>query len=174
MYKVDVPYTDYFDNDTQRVETMYFNINAFELAEIAVEYPEGLGEYVRRVTSSRDNQAAFAVMKTLFVRGYGRRQEVDGRWRFVKNPNWLTEILPSPEFEAFYLMLSDTPFAVKFWNGLISEELLKRAQLIQENGEILPPESKPDTKKFRDMTLEEQVAALREKAAAGGVVLDAE
>lgn len=174
MHKIEIEYTDYFNNNEKRTDELYFNINAFELAEIAVDFDEGLGEYMRTALSSGRNKDAFKVLKLLFIRGYGRRKEIDGRWRFIKNPDWIVELLPSPEFEAFYLKLADnTQFATDFWNGLVSEELLKRAKLLQENGEVLPPLSpNTDGKKFRDLSLEEQVALMRQKAAANGLSLD--
>lgn len=159
---MDQPYNDYFNNDKPAVETFYFNINAFELAEIAVEFEGDLGEYMRTAFGDKENyKDGFKVLKLLFIKGYGRRQKgTDGegneRMRFVKRPEWVGELLPSPEFEAFYLRLTeDTEFATAFWNGLVSEELLKRAKLIEERGDVLPAAPK-DGKKFRDLPIEEQ------------------
>jgi hypothetical protein len=174
VHKVDITYKDYFDGNQTRTETMYFNVNAFELAEMAAEFdgPSGLVEYMRKAFATDENyKDGFQVLKMLFVKGYGRRQEIEGRSRFIKNPAWLSEILPSPEFEAVFLKLSsDTKFATDFWNGIVSEELLARAEQIREaQGEEKPAPSK---KLFRDMTLEEQVAAMKERAAASGVSLE--
>jgi hypothetical protein len=168
VYTADITYTDYFDKDQPRTERMLFNINAFELSEIMLDFEdaeEGLGGYMERALKEKRNADAFAVLKLLFVRGYGRRIEIDGRSRFIKKPEWILELLPSPEFEAFYLRLSsDTKFGMDFWNGLISKELLDRAEQIQAL-EPAPEGDKP-AKKFRDMSLEEQVAHLQKKVAA--------
>lgn len=164
MHAVDIQYTDYFTNKTA-TERMYFHVNAFELAEIMVEFENeegGLPGYVRRHSEGKEmmTKELFSVLKMLFVRGYGRREERDGRSRFIKRASWLEELTPSPEFEAFYLKLgSNEKFATAFWNGLVSPELLKQAEAINAN-EPPAPENKP---KFRDLSLEEQLRLMRER-----------
>lgn len=171
MYKVSILYKDYFNDNKEAYEDLYFNLNAFELAEIAVEFEAdgGIKKYMTESLKSQDYKNAFKVLKMLFVSGYGRRQVTSDRVRFIKKPEWVLEILPSPEFEAFYLRLtSDNDFAEAFWHGLVSEDLLERAKQVQEIEEI---KEKPamDGKKFRDLSLEEQVAALQAKIAANEV-----
>lgn len=174
MYKVDIPYKDLFTGK-DAVETMYFHINAFELAEIMLEFTDeedGLSGYVRRHSAGIDtmNKELFSVLKMLFVRGYGRREERDGRSRFIKRPAWLEELLPSPEFEAFYMKLgSNAKFSTAFWNGLVSAELLKQAEAINENKDVAPSKTK-----FRDLPMEEQVRLLREKIPAAELPENAE
>lgn len=168
MYKVDIPYRDYFNDDKEAVETLYFNLTAFELAEIAVEFESegGIQKYMTESLQSDNYANAFKVLKMLFVRGYGRRLETEGRSRFIKKPEWVAELLPSPEFEAFYLQLtSDTKFAEAFWHGLVNEELLKKAQQVQEV-EVLEKQQVSGGKNFRDLPLEEQVKLLQAKVAA--------
>lgn len=176
---MDIEYKDFFDGNKTKTETMYFNISAFELAELAVEFngPSGFADYMRKAFETEENyKEGFAALKMLFVQSYGRREKrVDSegveRVRFIKKPEWVAELLPSPEFEAVFLKLSsDAKFATAFWTGLVSEEMLARATAITEADGAPTPE--PGKKKFRDMTLQEQVAAMREKAAARGVTLD--
>lgn len=166
MYQVDIKYRDLFTNE-EATERLYFNLTAFELAEIAVEFEDkgGIEEHMKKSLQGGDYKDAFQVLKLLFINGYGRREEREGRSRFVKRPEWLHEILPSPEFESFYLRLtSDTEFATKFWNGLVSEELLKKAKEYQENGDV---QARPDVagQKYRELPLEEQVKLLQAKIA---------
>jgi hypothetical protein len=137
VHKVMVPYTDYINDGEQRIEEMYFNINAFELAEIAASFgEEDIEKYMHKAFSDGGNyQNGFKVLKLLFVAGYGRRKMDDesGRYRFYKNPDWVAQLLPSPEFEAFYLKLTDdAKFAAEFWNGMVSKELLERAKKLQK------------------------------------------
>lgn len=170
MHRVTVPYKDWFDDDKPKLETMFFNINAFELAEIAAEFDDDLGEYMRRAFGKDGTyKDGFRVLRLLFIKGYGRRQKgTDGdgneRIRFVKNPAWIMELLPSPEFEAFYLKLTDdATFAAAFWNGLVSAELLARANKIQAVEDVKPVEGKGDTK-FRDLPVHEQAELMRLRA----------
>lgn len=165
MHKVTVPYEDWFDDDKKKLETFFFNINAFELAEIAAEFDDDLGEYMRQAFGKDGNyKDGFKVLKLLFIKGYGRRQEsVDGsgRMRFVKDPRWIMELLPSPEFEAFYLKLTDdTEFAIEFWNKLVSKELLERAKKIQAAEDVKKVDTGGD-ESLSDMSLEEQVRLLK-------------
>jgi hypothetical protein len=163
VYNVQISYKDYFDGK-DAVESMYFHINAFELAEIMLEFEDeegGLPGYVRKYSEGIDKMSKelFSVLKMLFVRGYGRREERDGRSRFIKRASWLEELIPSPEFEAFYVKLgSNEKFATAFWNGLVSPELLKQAEAINANEDVSAPKTK-----FRDLPLEEQVQLLRKK-----------
>jgi hypothetical protein len=168
VYKVDIPYKDYFDGDKEKIETLYFNLTAFELAEIAVEFESegGIKDYMTKSLESENYKNAFKVLKMLFVGGYGRRQEIGDRVRFIKKPEWLLEILPSPEFGAFYMKVTtDNDFAEAFWNGLAPPELMEQAAKIQEIEEL---KAKPtqDGKKFRDLTLQEQMAEIQAKIAA--------
>jgi hypothetical protein len=165
MHKVTVPYTDWFDDDKSKTETFYFNINAFELAEIAAEFDDDLGEYMRRSFGKDGNyKDGFKVLKLLFIKAYGRRQEsVDGsgRMRFVKDPRWIMELLPSPEFEAFYLKLTDdTEFAVSFWNGIVSKELLERSKKIAAADDIKKVDT-GTTDNLSELSLEEQLRVLK-------------
>lgn len=167
MHAVEIDYKDLFTGKDAK-EKMYFHINAFELAEMLFEYEDedgGLPGYVRRHSAGIEkmNKELFGVLKQLFIRGYGRRLESDGRSRFVKRAAWIEELLPSPEFEAFYIQLgSNEKFAMSFWNGLVSAELMKRAEEINQN----EPPSKTEKPKFRDLPLEDQVRLLREKVPA--------
>lgn len=170
MHKVDISYRDYFNDDKPAVETMYFNINAWELAEIAAEFDDDLAEYMRKAFGEGGNyKDGFKVLKLLFIKGYGRRKEASdgsGRIRFVKDPAWIAELLPSPEFEAFYLKLTDDEkFATDFWNGLVSAELLERANKIRNSDEVKPTATGTD-EKYRDLPLEEQLALIQAKIAA--------
>jgi hypothetical protein len=169
LHKVDIPYKDYFNDDKPAIATFYFNINAFELAEIAVMFDGDLGEYMRRSFGTDGNfKDGFKVLKLLFIRGYGRRElGTDGvRWRFIKKPEWIAELLPSPEFEAFYLKLTDdAEFSSAFWNGLVSEELLKRAKLLEEGGAVEKPAEGPGDVKFRDLSIEDQFKLFQTKLA---------
>lgn len=165
MHKVTVNYEDWFDDDKKKMETFFFNINAFELAEIAAEFDDDLGEYMRKAFGDDGNyKDGFKVLKMLFIKGYGRRLEsIDGsgRMRFVKDPRWIMELLPSPEFEAFYLKLTDdTEFAISFWNGLVSKELLGRAKKLQSADDFKPVKTGTD-EKLSELSLEDQVKLLK-------------
>lgn len=174
MHKVDIEYIDYVNDDKKTVETFYFNITVFELVELMAEFDGDLGEYMRRAFSDPSNyKDGFKILRLLAMKGYGRRQPAsDGtdRMRFVKKPEWIQELRPSPEFEALYLKLEDdTEFATKFWNGLVSKELMERANKLRESGEVLPPAApaiSDSPKNPRDMSHEELVAALQAKTAA--------
>lgn len=178
MHTLDVDYTDLFTNE-KRQKRMYFHITAFEFAELAADFgsPAEFAEFFQKAFSDKATYSeGFKGIKMLFVTGYGRRKKNDSSEQgdiFVKNPQWLQELIPSPEFEAVFLkMTTDAKFAASFWNGLVSEELIAAAQKIQDANAVAPtPEGK---KKFRDMTLEEQVAALQARAASKGVSLDDE
>lgn len=171
MHRVTVPYKDWFDDDKPKLETMFFNINAFELAEIAAEFDDDLGEYMRRAFGKDGTyKDGFRVLRLLFIKGYGRRQKgTDGdgneRIRFVKNPAWIMELLPSPEFEAFYLKLTDhTEFAVSFWNGLVSPDLLERAKKFQEAGDVKKVDTGTDTS-LAELPIEDQIKVLQARLA---------
>ena len=164
MHKVTVAYKDFFADDPEKVEheDLYFNVNAFELAEMLAELnvPD-FDEYMRAAIEKQDLPVVFKVLKMLFIAGYGRREKVGDRWRFIKKPEWLLEILPSPEFEVFYLNLStDANFAAEFWNGLVSKELLSRAKQLQELGEVETLPTGAQGKKFSELTLKEQAALM--------------
>lgn len=167
MYTVDIKYKDYFD-DKEKTERLYFNLTAFELAEIAVEFESvgGIKKYMVESLANENYKDAFKVLKMLFINGYGRRQEIGDRVRFIKKPEWILEILPSAEFGAFYMKVTtDTAFAEAFWNGLAPAELMEQAAKVQEIEDL---KAKPDQdgKKFRDLSLQEQMEEIRKKIAA--------
>jgi hypothetical protein len=182
VHKADIEYVDYINGDKKAVETFYFNITVFELVELMADFPGDLSDVMRRAFSDPSNyKDGFRVLRALAVKGYGRRKPAeDGtdRMRFIKKPEWIQELLPSPEFEALYLKLEDdTEFATKFWNGLVSKELMDRANKIREAEDGQPaatPAISDKPKKFRDMTAEEKLAALQAKVSAKGIKLDEE
>lgn len=164
MHIITVDYIDYVNNDEKRREQMAFNLNAWELSELTVQFPEGIGEYMETALKEERAKDALAVLKLLFIHAYGRRQpraDDPKRYEFLKNPAWLMSLLPSPEFEAFYLMLSnDTKFATEFWNGIVTPELLKRALEIAEKEGKKAPE-----KTTLDLPLDEQIKRLMQQKA---------
>lgn len=172
MYKIDVEYKDLFTNE-KRKETMFFNLTAFEFAQMAADFggPDKLGKALEKAYSdTRTYNDGFAILKLLFTSAYGRRQHDGdtGRDRFIKNPKWVQqELTPSPEFEAVFLKLSsDAKFSTAFWKGIISEELIAAAEKIYEadgTTDGLPDQEKKV--RFDDLPAEEKVKLLQAKLA---------
>lgn len=106
MYKHTVECVDY--NGNPYTEDLYFNLSKAEVAEMQLTYPEGLDEYIKKITKEgkEDVPEMTRFFKELLLKSYGVKSE-DGR-RFVKTPEVVSDFLQSDAYsEMFYLLLSD-------------------------------------------------------------------
>lgn len=127
MLKKTITYKDY--DGVERTEDHYFNLTQTELAEIALDLPDGISEI--DVTESNEKAAmklidklggkgVFKFIKDLMLKSYGIR--VDGR-RFEKSEKISTEFSQTLAFDTMFMeLVSDDVAAANFVNAVIPAE----------------------------------------------------
>ena len=132
MLKKTIKYTDY--NGVERVEDHYFNLNQFELTELAAELQDGLFEAVNEGSDRTQQQTAIRIhdklggkgiiefIKKLVIKSYGVKSP-DGK-RFIKNQELCDEFVQSIAFDTFMMeLMSDDMAAANFVNAIIPANL---------------------------------------------------
>lgn len=134
MLKQVVKYTNY--NGQEDTETLFFNINRVELAELLDLLPqleafiENIGTEEREVTIPEIKEI-LSIIKTLIKVAYGERSE-DGK-HFRKSEEIFTDFSQSAVYDAFVMSLFDNggEGAMKFMIEVLPKDL---------QGEALPAE----------------------------------
>ena len=124
-----VTYRDYDNNE--RIETLYFNMNRFELTEFAAELPDDMLKNLSGTSTMQDmvhaaNELGFkniiSFVKSLVLRSYGIKGE-DGR-RFIKNEKLSEEFSQTIAFDTLMTeLMSDDNAAANFVNSIIPADM---------------------------------------------------
>lgn len=144
MLKKTVTYRDYDNNE--RTETLWFNMNRFELTEFAAELPDDLFkglsgannmETVSRIANEMGSKGVIDFIKNLVLKSYGEKSE-DGR-RFKKSPELSEEFSQTIAFDTFMSeLLSDDNAAANFVNSIIPADMAEKLTEVKSGIGELP------------------------------------
>ena len=144
MLKKTVTYRDYDNNE--RTETLWFNMNSFELTEFAAELPDDLFkglsgannmETVSRIANEMGSKGVIDFIKNLVLKSYGEKSE-DGR-RFKKSPELSEEFSQTIAFDTFMSeLLSDDNAAANFVNSIIPADMAEKLTEVKSGIGELP------------------------------------
>lgn len=144
MLKKTVTYRDYDNNE--RTETLWFNMNRFELTEFAAELPDDLFkglsgennmETVSRIANEMGSKGVIDFIKNLVLKSYGEKSE-DGR-RFKKSPELSEEFSQTIAFDTFMSeLLSDDNAAANFVNSIIPADMAEKLSEVKSGIGELP------------------------------------
>lgn len=119
MFTIKVKYTDF--NDTEREETLYFNLSKTELLDLEVAYPGGLEAYGSHMSDNLDRKEFVDFVHDLLKRTYGVK-DPSGK-RFIKSPEVFDEFKQSSAYdEIFFKLLTDDKFAYDFLTAAIPRD----------------------------------------------------
>ena len=144
MLKKTVTYRDYDSNE--RTETLWFNMNRFELTEFAAELPDDLFkslsgainmETVSRIANEMGSKGVIDFIKNLVLKSYGEKSD-DGR-RFKKSPELSEEFSQTIAFDTFMSeLLSDDNAAANFVNSIIPADMAEKLSEVKSGIGELP------------------------------------
>lgn len=144
MLKKTVTYRDYDNNE--RTETLWFNMNRFELTEFAAELPDDLFknlsgannmETVSRIANEMGSKGVIDFIKNLVLKSYGEKSD-DGR-RFKKSPELSEEFSQTIAFDTFMSeLLSDDNAAANFVNSIIPADMAEKLSEVKSGIGELP------------------------------------
>lgn len=120
MYKHEITYTDY--NGEERTKTLYFNLNAAELAKMEANASGGLETYLKGIIEARDNAAIWNILEKIVLTAYGEKRP-DGS--FAKENGKLAEkFIETKAYPDFMVWLfeNNTENATKFLKQIIPQE----------------------------------------------------
>lgn len=136
----------YFDLDGNQVtETFYFHLSKMEVLELEVEFPGGLGEYLRRIKEADDGKKILAAFREVIGRTIGRRS-ADGK-HFEKNEQIRNEFLGSDAYsELIFHLATDAKAGAEFMNAVVPSDLQASVErLVANSATPAQEESKPKT-----------------------------
>ena len=144
MLKKTVTYRDYDNNE--RTETLWFNMNRFELTEFAAELPDDLFkslsgannmETVSCIANEMGSKGVIDFIKNLVLKSYGEKSD-DGR-RFKKSPELSEEFSQTIAFDTFMSeLLSDDNAAANFVNSIIPADMAEKLSEVKSGIGELP------------------------------------
>ena len=127
-----VTYRDYDNNE--RTETLYFNMNRFELTEFAAELPDDMFKNlsgasnmqdISRIANEMGSKSIISFIKNLVLKSYGIKGE-DGR-RFIKSEKLSEEFSQTIAFDTFMAeLMSDDNAAANFVNSIIPADMANK------------------------------------------------
>jgi hypothetical protein len=167
MLKQTVNFKDYNDQDSE--ETLYFNLNKSEMADLLDLQPQ-LEEWARKTNGpereldSNEIREFFDILKRLVDVSYGQRS-ADGK-RFVKDDALLRDFKQSAAYDAFLFSLFEDPQnAVNFMTAILPKDLVAQAEVGQTADVVQLPssETKDGEKKFSDYTQQELIEMPQEQ-----------
>ena len=136
MLKETITYDDF--DGVSTTEEMYFNLTKLELAEMAMELPDGLADNLTAdstpadilnvITAKLGRKGIVEFIKLLVIKAYGvKKVGQDGKTRFVKNKQVAEDFESSPAFSAFVMeLISNDDASGRFFNGIIPSDLVEQ------------------------------------------------
>ena len=135
MIKWHIKYTDY--DGVQREEDFYFGLNKAEIIEMNFSKDGGYEKYLRRIVDEQDARSLLAEFKHLICISYGVKSD-DGK-RFVKSKELTDQFLQTEAYaELFTELANNTDSITRFVNGILPDEVRKKAEEASRNGSVLP------------------------------------
>lgn len=127
-------------------EDFWFNLNKGELATLALSRPGGgLEDYLQEIIKSEDNRAILAMFKEILALSVGRRK---GSRQFEKSDDITQDFVQSEAYSELLMeLLSNPPYAVEFFNGILPPELVTRMEEVN-----LPEEREYSDAEYLEMS----------------------
>lgn len=124
MISKTITYNDY--NGVERTETFYFHLTKAEIMKLEMSTHGGYAEMIERIVNAKDAPAIMATFEELIHKSYGVKTP-DGRG-FVKRKEDLEAFIQTEAYsELFMELLTDTDYAIKFFNGVIPADVAQQA-----------------------------------------------
>lgn len=117
MFKVNVEYKDFLDNDQK--DTLRFNISETEMMDLASKDPSFKVDYLRYLMTDGTGIEMVDILRKLIVVSYGELSE-DGK-KFRKSDERTLDFVQSAAYDKLFDMLvygDDMEFAKKFLIGI--------------------------------------------------------
>lgn len=128
MLKKTITYSDF--NGNKRTEDFYFNLSEAELAQLQLSENGGYTEWVQDIANAGDNKTLAQIFKDIIMLAYGEKS-TDGKYFFKQDPDGRSLANRFAQTEAFSVLymelITNTDAASAFMNGIIPEELKKKA-----------------------------------------------
>lgn len=125
MLKKTITYKDY--NGVERTEDFYFNLTEAELMKMEWGTAGGIADTIQAIVKAKDNVTIVKLFEDIIAKAYGKKSP-DGR-RFIKNQEVLDDFQQTEAYSKLYMELAtNEDAAAEFINGVIPEDLAKRAQ----------------------------------------------
>lgn len=124
MISKTITYNDY--NGVERTETFYFHMTKAEIMKLEMSTHGGYAEMIERIVNAKDAPAIMATFEELIHKSYGVKTP-DGRG-FVKRKEDLEAFIQTEAYsELFMELLTNTDYAIKFFNGVIPADVAQQA-----------------------------------------------
>lgn len=116
MLKKTIKYFDFDGNE--REEDFYFNLTRAEAIELELGIEGGVEQYIKKITSDKDNRSIVDFFKDIILRSYGEKS-ADGK-RFMKSAEISNGFASTEAYsELFIELTSSTEAATAFFNGIV-------------------------------------------------------
>lgn len=124
MISKTMTFVDY--NGVERTETYYFHLTKAELTKMEMSTHGGYAEMIERIVQAKDAPAIMSVFEELIHKSYGVKTP-DGRG-FVKRKEDLEAFVQTEAYSDLFMeLLTDTEYAIKFFNGVIPADIAQQA-----------------------------------------------
>lgn len=124
MVTKEITFIDY--NGQERTEKYQFNFSKAELAEMELSVNGGLSAMMERIKETDDRPELMRIFKDLLLKSYGVKS-TDGK-RFMKSEELREQFSQTEAYSELYMeLLTNTDAAIKFFNGLIPNDLKDKA-----------------------------------------------
>lgn len=136
MYKVTEKFKDYMG--IEREEEFYFNLDEAELYKLQLEEVGGFREMLEAIVKKKDIPQMIKVFDKIIDSSYGVRS-ADGRnfYKGYLKPEVLVDFKSTKAYSQIYTRFAtDAEFAAEFIRNVIPEDLAKKVEEMQENGEV--------------------------------------
>lgn len=151
MLSKEITYEDYTGNKVK--ETFYFHMNKADVAEFKYRKDgSDIVDVLSRIMSDENVRGVLDMLKDLARHGVGRKINVDGKERFVKDDEARSALFDTDAYSELMFELIDKPeYAAKFIAGMLPKDLAKSMEEASE-GEDLKNMSKEEiANKMREL-----------------------
>lgn len=138
MFKKEITYTNF--DDVEVKETFYFNLMASELQEMQLTTQGGMTSILQRIVDTKDVVETTKMFKDIILKAYGEKSD-DGK-HFVKSKEISERFSQTMAYDALFMeIFSDADKAAAFVNGLLPQDLVKKAAALREKDRIQNPQT---------------------------------
>lgn len=118
MYRMKVDYVDY--NGEARNETLFFNLNQAEIAEMSVSEEGGLDKKIIEIFNTKDRKELIRIIKSIVLKAYGVKS-TDGK-TFRKSDAMREDFENSAAYPVVFMKLAtDDKIAAEFMNNVVPQ-----------------------------------------------------
>lgn len=137
MFKKEITYTNF--DDVEVKEIFYFNLMASELQEMQLTTQGGMTAILQRIIDTKDVVETTKMFKDIILKAYGEKSD-DGK-HFVKSKEISEKFSQTMAYDALFMeIFSDADKAAAFVNGLLPQDLVKKAAALQEKNRTQNPQ----------------------------------